>query len=325
MKVMFVLQYFPYQYEQFKPLIDELGADAFYRIHTDNQTQYFNSKVFDVNTGNPVHYKDIPQDKYDCLVYTGTWCESLLKFADKCKYKNIVCMSHSLIGSLYDIGIVTAAHPRAVGFVPEAWLDFPSFHKRCSIIQEEDGNTKYVVSKSHPIAMQALMAYRSELPDERTLGVILGHKSPFKHFSEIVDRLVKENGFAKVKVKLHPLTDDSVIEEYWNKPYISVLPKSYDKYDWLDSCGYVIGGCSSLLIEEILRAMYFNSGQKFKQFPFKRRGIPLDIEDDTSKIWSTHSNMFEGFSTLNCNDNLWDHIRLLQNLVEGNADIKEIY
>lgn len=297
MNVAFILQYYPYQYEQFLPLIRALHADAFYRIHSDNQSKYYNSKVFRVEDGTPVHYKNFEQDHYDCIVYTGTWCASLNKFADRCKFKDILYMSHSLIGSLYDIGIVTPSDVgREIGFVPDVWTTFPSFEKRCEIIREEKGYTDFVVTKTHPIAAQALTTPRQTIPDSRTLGVILGHKSPFPHFSEIVDDLVKTHGFAKVKIKLHPLTDDSVAKEFFDKPYIEILPKDYDKYQWLDSCGYIIGGCSSLLIEELLRAMYFRTGQKFKQFPFKRRGIPLSIEGHESVLWSLDAPEFRDFA-----------------------------
>ena len=41
-----------------------------------------------------------------------------------------------------------------------------------------------------------------------------------------------------------------------------ILPMSTYKYDFTDSCEYLVGGASSLLVESIMRSKYFHSDQK---------------------------------------------------------------
>lgn len=253
MKPLFVVQYYKYQYDQVKHFSEKYAkdpSDIAYYINLEDEIPEIPS------------IKNVDLSKYDYLIYTGMPCDSIQKYSLKTRHEFVVYIGHSLVGTIYDSRLVLPTYERSIGVVPECWLNFDSFKK---VLAEQD-TPRFVTTPSNHIVDQAVSEPFDEIPDPSTCAIILGEKSAFKTYNELALSL----DFKKIHVKFHPLTSQEN-QEIFNDPRYVIHPINENKYKFINCCGTVLGGQSSLFIESYLRSLYYNKGQRFYELPNRRK------------------------------------------------------
>lgn len=273
-----IVQFFPYQYHQFKHLADAINADVVYKT-TEKE---FESGVrfagqYRTLSGEVVSSEELMARNYDYVVYTSRAYLGMSKIAAQTVKKVGFCIPHSLIGTRYDSSLGLGDFEHLVGIMPMSWIGT----KACTEEMETRRPSDYIISKSNPLVAQAIDREPRVKVEGDTLGVILGCLSAFKSYYPIVKGVQDwyektHNRSLGVKVKFHPLTDMEDVKMFTEDPTFEILDTQMDKYDFTDSCEYLIGGASSLMTEAWLRGKHFKTGQKFTQFP-DRRGTGFKV------------------------------------------------
>lgn len=281
MKILFMVQYYPYQYNQFKQLIDKLGADAYYksdlRNFTNDKRNIAKMEFYDVITHEKNTLDDLSKKNYDFVIYTGPSRTYLKKIHNITKYKFTICLSHSLMGTQYDCKMGMPWISRTIGIMPYIWTKYDSFKHVQELIKNDYGcEYEQITSKSNPIVAEALSQQPRVEIEKGTIGLVLGELSPFEQGRDMCLRNLERLGCNKIKVKFHPLTraEDKALFE--NNPKIKILNTDMNKYDFTDSCEYLVGAASSLILEASMRAKYFNRDQKFARLKIKR-GVDINL------------------------------------------------
>lgn len=267
-----VVQFFPYQYNQFKALADAIGADVVYK--TTEQEFEAGARwngVYRTIDGKFVSTEELQARGYTYVVYTSRPYAGLSKLAQWTKKKVGYCIPHSLIGTRYDVSLGLADFNDLIGMLPEGWIGTDA----CSEEMDTRRPSKYIVTKSNPLVAQVIERAPRVKVEPDTLAVILGCLSAFRSYYPIVKALqewYEKTHFRTlaVKVKFHPLTKMDDVRMFTEDPTFEILPTQMDKYDFTDSCEYIIGGASSLMTEAWLRGKHFGTHQKFTQFPDRR-------------------------------------------------------
>lgn len=297
MKGLCIVQYYPYQYDQYKFFAEKLGLDMAYR-HDIREGGDHSSKsqisIIEGDTTRIVKFSDSDFFKnYDFLMYTGPSCISLDKLALSTRKGKIFYSPHSLIGTIYDSGISMSCSDNAIGFIPRCWSEFSSYHTALDRFIEGNGKEPNVVfTKTHPMLVQVYNKIPNFKIDDKSIGVILGHRNPFQSYKNLVDEYSAKNGISKIRVRFHMLSYPRYYEFFNDEDYIRSNPFEEDKYDFTDSCGTLVSAPSSLLVESYLRSKYYQTGQNVLKFPDQRgvisccdsiTGIPAekpDVYDD---------------------------------------------
>lgn len=305
MNIAIVIQYYPYQYNQFKILIDKLGIDSYYITNTIADS---GNTITNCITGLGVDFSTF--EKYDYIIYTGPPSRISRKIASYTKYNFTVYYSHSLIGTLYDIGISINKDNHSAGIIPRIWTTFDSYNK---VLSDNPNHNNFITTKSYPLVLETLNYSSNYTPDSKSVSIVLGEKSPFETVDKLVRSFSNDNNIYNNKyIKFHPLTTKENAELF-SPDYYTIL--DCHKYDFTDRSKYVISAASSLLVESILRSRFYNTDQKFLRFPIKRR-IPIEhlprIQDYKDYIYYDYYKIY--------NDLLPDDYRS-KSLYEINNDI----
>lgn len=289
-KILFCVQYYPYQYNQFKLLINQLNCDIYYKSNLDRggaDNRVLPRKlVYDLDH-NEYDLEDIAKKEYDYLIYTGPYKDYIQLLAKATKYKFSIYLSHSLVGTQYDISISMPYGDRTIGVMPRSWMNFDSFEHIKYLCRMKNRSWKFVESKSNPIVAETLSYNPNIKPEPNVLGIIFGEKSPFETSKVAILDNYKRLGIEKVKIKFHPLTEKKDMELFKDHSLFEILDISTPKYDFTDSCEFLVGGASSLLIESIIRNKYFGHNQKLMKLSIKRG---MDINLPTLYTYNENSN-----------------------------------
>lgn len=318
-----ILQYYPYQFHQIKSFIDYLGDDLLIvaRFTEEESKAGVNLGGFrGINrvTGELDDYLLNPESlmsttDFEYVIYTGVPFKGLSEMA-KCTERGFaVCIGHSIIASRYDASLVMPSYDNVIGMMPECWLSFDAIRKEAATIP----GGKFIKVYSAPIVSEVIKK-KPEVEVENKIGAIFGCKSAFKTYHKVLKGLKEEFNAEKVKVKFHPLTnmnDPDVINIIQDLDF-EILPTDYDKFMFTDSCKYLIGGCSSLLIEAYLRHLHFNTSQHISKFK-ERRGIELNMPENTIDVnWkgkAPHHQMLVPALSDNPSDNINRYITNVMN------------
>lgn len=276
MKPLFVVQYYKYQYDQVKNFSEKFegGSEVAYYINIDST---------DMKPTIP-HISAVDLSKYDYLIYTGMPCKTIQDYSLRTRYEFVVYIGHSLVGTIYDSRLVLPSYRRAVGVVPQCWLNFDSFEK----VAAEQVSPRYVATTTNHIVCQALGEPFNETPDGSACAMILGAKSAF----ETYNKLALSTDFEKIHIKFHPLTSQKDQAIFNDSRYV-IHPVDEDKYKFINCCGTVLGGQSSLFIESYLRSLTYNKDQKFYELPNRRKTstgftrFGLDEYDDENVVYKS--------------------------------------
>ncbi|QPB08596.1 hypothetical protein [Vibrio phage Va2] len=284
-----ILQYWDYQYTQIEGFLKHLGPCIIairqtveekkqgsgvrgYRIINQADmtvgTEYLNEKEL---------LNKFPFD-YSYVLYTGKPYSGIDKLAAGTKKGVVAYIGHSLICSRYDSSLVLPETPRSVGFAPKCWIGFEAFKKE----SEKRPLGRFIPVDTLPLAIASLeQKPRVEVQDH--IGLIFGEKSAFRTYRKMAKQLIQDRSdITLAKVKFHPLTDmtDPDVVAIVEDEDFMILPTDSNKFDFTDSCKYLVGGCSSLLIEAVLRNKYYERGQHISKFK-EKRGIDLNMPEDT--------------------------------------------
>lgn len=284
-----VLQYWSYQYEQIEGFIKSLGPCVIvarqtveeknngtgggrgYRIVNQNDLTLGDTN-YNENELNAMPFT------FSYVLFTGKPFKGLEKLAEKSEQGVSVYISHSLICSRYDSSLVLPDMPRSIGLVPHCWTKFTAFHKEA----ESRPKGRYLEVGTLPLAISSIET-PPNVEVQNQIGLIFGCLSAFKSYRNMAKKLIAERpDIERAVVKFHPLTDmtDLDVVAICEDEDFVILPTDSDKYDFTDSCLYLIGGCSSLLIEAVLRNKYYERGQHISKFK-EKRGIDLNMPEDT--------------------------------------------
>lgn len=281
MKSLFIIQYYPYQYNQFKLLIDKLNCDVLYKVDTRNLNitgkDSSHTELYSLDH-KVVPISELKSKGYDYLIYTGPCKQHMVRLAEEVtKYGWTIYLAHSLMGTIYDCQMATPWTKKSIGVLPFLWEDFDSYNHTLELLNKDKCGCRYVRSLSNPIVAEALSSSPSVTPEKDTLGVILGELSPFEQAVKVIKDNYRRLGIKKIKIKFHPLTNEYNKSFFYNSGLpIEYLPIDTNKYEFTDSCEYLLGGASSLLLESIMRAKYFHTNQKFMKL-YIRRGIDINL------------------------------------------------
>ena len=159
-RIMFVVQYFPYQYNQFKLLIDKLDADVYYKSNLDlggaDNRVLPRKLVYDLD-GNEYDLDMIKAKGYDYMIYTGPDKDYIETLAKTTRYQFTIYLSHSLMGTQYDISIAMPYEKHCIGVMPGLWTNFDSFEHNKYLWRLKNRSWRFVESKSNPIVAEVLI------------------------------------------------------------------------------------------------------------------------------------------------------------------------
>lgn len=275
-KALFVCQYAPYQYEQFKLLIDQLDVDVYYKSNLQTAGRTLPKEVIYDLDGNPYTLDDIEKKGYDYLIYTGNAKNYIEHLAKRTKFHYTVYLSHSLMGTQYDVSISMPYYERSIGIMPSLWTKFDSFEHVKYLWKLRNRSWKFIEVQSNPIVAQVLSTAPKVEMDKNSMGIILGEKNPFETSRDLVLNTKERLGLGSLYIKFHPLTDKKD-RDFFTPNNFTVLDTHSPKYDFTDRCEFLVGGASSLLIEACMRNAYFQLGQKYAKFAIKR-GVDIDLD-----------------------------------------------
>ena len=294
MRPLLVIQYWDYQYHQIKPFIDLIDpALILVRLTTEESLAGINRSGYRLvnreegsiseEEFSEMQISDLGLD-LSYVIYTGVPYSGLDRLAQATEKGFCACIGHSLICSRYDSKLVLPTTRRCIGLVPECWTTFSAFKKE----SECRSGSRFIVVPTTPLAISSIYS-EPRVEVEEKIGVVFGAKSAFLSYYEKLDCILGAwPEIEGVKVKFHPITNMETegIKEIISDSRFEVLPTDSDKYDFTDSCRFIIGGCSSLLIESVLRNKFYNRGQFISKFK-ERRGIDLNMfEDGIDKLWT---------------------------------------
>lgn len=254
MRPLFVVQYYRYQYDQLLDFCKKFTGSS-------QDIAYYDYVINGEKPAIP-YIGDVELSQYDYIIYTGMPIKTIQTYASKTRYNFVVYIGHSLVGTIYDSRLVLPTYERSVGVVPECWINFDSFKK----VLNEQESPRFVTTIANHIVNEAVYHSFEENPDESACALILGEKSAF----ETYNKLVLSTDFKKIHVKFHPLTSEKN-KKIFSDPRYVIHPTDENKYKFINACGTVFGGQSSLFIESYLRSVFFNKCQKFYELPNRRK------------------------------------------------------
>lgn len=297
MKLAFVIQFYPYQYYQFKYLIDYLKADVFYTTPQDKSAR----GLFDIN-GNKVDVEYF--SNYDAAVFNHPYKKYFTKIRMQTKSKKSCQITHSLLGTFYDIKCAACFNDPFIGSImPRDYLKVGSWRRYHEKFSGYFPEMTFV--DSNPICCRFKDLDITPVK-KGSLGIILGEFSPVDSILLDAAFLDTYYDFSEIHMRTHPLKSTVVAEKLMIKSDINgkriILDESrdYNSPDkFISNKEYLIGGSSSLMIEASLISRIQNKDQKIL-FHQSRRDIDLGFlkefdEKDPAFSLARDSNLYSNF------------------------------
>lgn len=333
MKGFCLIQYFPYQYDQFKNFIEKMDLDWGRRY--DLRVSSTIPRMAMIVNNHEIPFSNCTEfmSQYDYMIYTGQSSKIIDTLGSYTKSGIVFYIPHSLVGTIYDTNIALTSGERSVGLIPKCWSNFSSYkHAIEKYINDVGANPRVINTKTNPILMNL---YEDKIPTDEdrrviksnnTIGIILGHKNPFETYKNDLLKYMDDHGIEKAEVRMHMLSYDQYDSIFGdNDRFYPNNPYEDDKYEFLNRHKYIVGAPSTLVIEALLRNEKFNLGQEIYRFRDKRQ-IESDLPELGVDKWEPHNALiYKDFILDNSDEVVEEYSEIITKYIEDNNKWKSRY